>query len=221
MEARLLANSDAGLQDALEFYSHGAHSMSIATVRLALPLSQPLKAGIVVIGEDDYNHEVVGTVYENALVDDAALKFKYTLVQNTTRFCRVGTLRVGKQDVHGCLTRENTINVPSTGAMLAYTYDPYTDNDNGRTLQSLSLDANTKFYECKNCPYETFLKVCEKEISMFSKILTLRLLILGCLILSIEYTSASPLTPTSGLLPLSKVEKLISRTVIPISSRCP
>ena len=159
MEARLLANSDAGLQDALEFYSQGAHSLSVATVRLALPLSQPLNAGTEVIGEDEYNHEVSGTVYEDVLVDDTIFKFKYTVEHNTSRLCRVGALPVDFQVVNGCLTRKNTINVPSTGAMLAYTYDPFMDNDNGRTLQKLSFDAKTKFYECKKCPYQTFLKV--------------------------------------------------------------
>jgi hypothetical protein len=163
MEARLLANSDAGLTDAKNYYTQGAHSLSVATVTLAQPLSKALKAGTPAIGEDDYNHQVHGTIYEDAVENDLILKFQYSVAENTTRLCRVGALPVGDQVVTGCLRRQNTIDVPSTtGAMLsyAYTYNPFSDNDNGRTLQKFSLDAKKKFYECSHCPFDIFLKVC-------------------------------------------------------------
>lgn len=39
---------------------------------------------------------------------------------------------------------------------LEYTYDPFKDNKNGRTLQSFSTTAKAKMYDCANCPYDTY-----------------------------------------------------------------
>ncbi len=159
MEARLVANSDSSFKDARKYYTDGAHSLSVATVLLAQPLRKTIKAGTPVVGEDDYNHDVQGIIYEDAETYATVLKFQYVVSENTTRLCRVGALPVSEQVVNGCLTRDNSIHVPSTGELLAYTYNPFSENDNGRTLQSFSLEAKKKFYECSNCPFDIFLKV--------------------------------------------------------------
>jgi hypothetical protein len=159
MEARLVANSDSSFEDARKYYTEGANSLSVATVLLAQPLRNTIKAGTPVVGEDDYNHDVDGIIYEDAATYATVLKFQYVVSENTTRLCRVGALPISSQVVNGCLTRDNTILVTSTREILAYTYNPYSDNDNGRTLQSFSLEAKKKFYECSKCPYDIFLKV--------------------------------------------------------------
>ena len=41
---------------------------------------------------------------------------------------------------------------------IAYSYDPFKDNKNGRTLQSFSTNAKAAMYDCANCPYETYQK---------------------------------------------------------------
>lgn len=57
---------------------------------------------------------------------------------------------------------EGTVTVGNDGDVLnlsiAYSYDPFTDNQNGRTLQSFSTSAKTTMYDCANCPYSTYQK---------------------------------------------------------------
>ncbi|KAI2500773.1 hypothetical protein MHU86_13697 [Fragilaria crotonensis] len=161
MEARLVANSDSSFEDARKYYTEGANSLSVATLLLAQPLRKTIKAGTPVVGEDDYNHDVDGIIYEDAETYATVLKFQYVVSEDTTRLCRVGALPISSQVVNGCLTRDNTILVTSTREVLAYTYNPYSENDNGRTLQSFSLEAKKKFYECSKCPYDIFLKFRE------------------------------------------------------------
>lgn len=159
MEARLIDESNEGFGLAHNYYAEGAHSLSVATLRLALPLSKLLLKGAEVTGEDEYNHDVTGILYQDASANSQVLLFQYQPKEGDTKLCRVGALPVDDQIVNGCLVREGTVNVASTGEIIAYTYDPYVDNNNGRTLQSFSLSAKTKFYECQNCPYPDFLKV--------------------------------------------------------------
>jgi hypothetical protein len=158
MEARLIDESE-GFDFAHNYYAEGAHSLSVATLTLAQPLSTLLLKGAEVTGEDEYNHDVTGILYQDASANSQILFFQYQAKEGDTKLCRVGALPVDDQIVNGCLVREGTINVASSGEIIAYNYDPYVDNNNGRTLQSFSLTAKKKFYECQNCPYQDFLKV--------------------------------------------------------------
>jgi hypothetical protein len=159
MEARLIAESDEGFDFAHNYYAEGANSLSVATLKLAQPLSRLILKGVEVTAEDDYNHVVNGILYQDAFANSQILFFQYQPTEGDTKLCRVGALPIDDQIVNGCLVREGTVNVPSTGEIIAYTYDPYVDNNNGRTLQSFSLSAKKKFYECPSCPFPDFLKV--------------------------------------------------------------
>lgn len=166
MEAHLAADSDSSFELARKFYTEGAHSMSIATVTLAQPLAKALPRGLQLIGEDEYNHDVVGTLYQDAYAGNKIIFFEYKVTENQTKLCRVGARPIGDQIINGCLTRMGTVTAVSTDEVLAYQYDPFADNNNGRTMQSFSLTAKSKMYECKNCPHENFLKVREMTESM-------------------------------------------------------
>jgi hypothetical protein len=147
------------LHKARKFYTEGAHSKSVATLYLSLPHPTGITAGTLLGGEDEYNHDVTGVVYLDVPQGATQILFEYSIVEaNPSKPCQVGARPVGDQIVNGCLRHQGAIKTNGSG-MTAYTYDPYTDNNNGRILQSFSMMARNIMYECKDCPYADFLKV--------------------------------------------------------------
>lgn len=159
MEELLNDGTDASLISARKYYTQGAHSKSIASLALSLPHPTGMSAGAPLKGENNYNNEITGVVYLDVPAGAKEILFQYSVTDETPdRVCQVGARPVGDQIVSGCLRREGTVETAS-GDVLAYEYDPYVDNDNGRTLQGFSMMARKNLYECKNCPYPDFLKV--------------------------------------------------------------
>lgn len=166
MEEQLEAGTGASLIQARKFYTEGAHSKSVATLTLSWPHPTGIPAGSPIKGEDDYNHEVTGVVYLDVPPGANKILFQYSTYDDATddKLCHVGARRIDEQITNGCLRRDGTVQIPS-GAALAYDYDPFVDNNNGRTLQSFSMMARNTLYECQNCPYPDFLKVSNSAFS--------------------------------------------------------
>jgi hypothetical protein len=162
MELQLEAGTDNSFQQARKFYAEGAHSKSVATLYLSLPHPTGIPAGTPLSGEDEYNHDVTGVVYLDVPQGAKQILFEYSINEaDPKKLCQVGARPVGDQIVNGCLRHQGTIETNGSG-MIAYTYDPYVDNNNGRTLQSFSMMARNIMYECKDCPYTDFLKVTKQ-----------------------------------------------------------
>jgi hypothetical protein len=127
-----------------------------------------LSKGTLLSGESDYNREITGTLFREAFVGDVVLEFQYHVSsEDNDPKCYVGGRAIENQVTNGCLTRQGTVKVDDgtlPAFIMAYEYNPYSDNDNGMTLQNLSLNADRKMYECSKCPYHDFLKVRKLRI---------------------------------------------------------
>jgi hypothetical protein len=161
MSVFLQENQDNSLQNAFELYTKGSYALSVATLELNYPLSMNIPSGTTAVGKTQENNDVHGTIYQDSLNGEKVLYFQYNVLRNQTERCLVGDLDVSDQILSGCLAHKGKIIILSRKLILEYRYDPYTDNTNGLTIQSLSQLANKHFYECQTCPYPDFLKVCE------------------------------------------------------------
>lgn len=164
LEWMVSAKTTASMDDALAMYTRGASSKSFALLTLNNTTNYEIKEGTLVMGLDlEGNEEVVGTLIDAVNPGDTTIKVEYD-TQQTQLNCRVGASP--DPALEGCFAPEGTLTVgrsvgdPENLMTLSfdYTYDPLTSNQNARTLQSLSTNAQASMYECDNCPYNTFQK---------------------------------------------------------------
>lgn len=176
MRGLLVQNQETAFERAHLFYTAGANSMSVAKLTLEQELLVGLPKGTELAGKNDSGKAINGTISADTFPGDLQILFQYQVGSGDDRrlVCRVGARPVGEQELGGCLQKQGHITT-SLGSM-SYLYDPFTDNVNARTLQSLSLDANSLMNDCPNCPYGDFRKVrtasacydCDSFISRFT-----------------------------------------------------
>ncbi len=156
METQLALGTSDSFVAAKSIYTDGAHSRSLATVTLETALTSPLNADTLIVGKSATGSEINGVVYENYAAGTSVIQFQYdvTSVQASYVGCRVGANPEPFTD--GCLAESGALVVG--GQTLNYTYDVLSNNDNGRTLQGFSLQAEERMYNCENCPYSTYEK---------------------------------------------------------------
>lgn len=149
---------------ARKFYEEGGHSGSFAELAVAA-LTKAVKAESLVTGFADGGEVIAGRTEEAADVDATTLKVRYDVssVQEEWVGCRVGALpNAGSAYLLGCFAEEGNITVydesTQVSQVLTYTYTARNDNNNARTIQGFSLQAQKKMAECDNCPYKTFKK---------------------------------------------------------------
>lgn len=156
METQLALATSESFANAKDIYINGAHSRSLATITLGSALSGPVKADTPVTGKSTLGKEVKGVIYEDYPAGTSVIQIQYEVntIQSTWVGCRVGANPEPFTD--GCLAESGEI--IADGQTFNYTYDVLSNNDNGRTLQGFSLQAEERMYRCENCPYSTFEK---------------------------------------------------------------
>lgn len=158
MEERLVQQD---FEQARRYYREGANSQTVAFLTLDKELPVAIPKDTMLIGRSDIGKvslkEIQGTLYVDAYRGDSTLIFQYNASPDPYASCRVGGHPIAEQVLDGCLQRQGNITV--LDGDLQYSYDPYADNNNGRTLQNLSDEAKRLMYDCPHCPREDFVKV--------------------------------------------------------------
>jgi hypothetical protein len=158
METELAAATNQAFKKAKAIYEEGAHSKSVATVTLSTAVKQSLKADTSVTGLSlDGKTEVAGRLYEDYSVGTTTIKVQYQTIDVQAKYvgCQVGARP--EPNTVGCFAASGSLTIEGAGTH-TYTYDPLTDNNNERTLQGFSLQAQAKMHECAYCPYVTYEK---------------------------------------------------------------
>lgn len=55
-------------------------------------------------------------------------------------------------------TSNGTLQIDGFGSPISYEYNVTQDNNNARTLAGFSVEAQSKMFDCPNCPYADYLK---------------------------------------------------------------
>lgn len=157
MEVLLATATEQTYKQALAVYTEGSFSKSVAQVTLSSPLEASVKAGTKVSGANKAQAEVVGKTLEDysAGTDVIEIQYQTSDIQSKHVGCTVGGNP--NPSTEGCFAATGEITIASTGSF-NYTYDPLVDNNNKRTLQGFSTQAEEKMYKCANCPYSTYKK---------------------------------------------------------------
>ena len=132
IQEQLAAYSDEGLEAARKVYEEGGHSKSYAEVTLSSATTADITKGDVITGVDDAGAEVTGTAYADYPTGSTAIWVLYDVpnVQADNVKCKVGGLPEPIMD--GCLASTGSLTIGD--ATYEYSYDPTTDNNNGRVL---------------------------------------------------------------------------------------
>ena len=97
--------------------------------------------------------------YSDYAAGETEIKLRYATSDDS--FCQVGANT--EPVLHGCLTALGSIQLDGIkSTALAYSYNPETDNKNGRTLAGFSTAAESKMAGCgPSCPYTDYAKYYE------------------------------------------------------------
>jgi hypothetical protein len=158
IESELAKSTNQAFNTAKAIFQEGAYSKSIATLTLSTALKQSVKADTHVTGLSlDSTNEVAGRIYEDYSSGATIIKVQYHVIDVQSKYvnCQVGAHP--EPNTVGCFAPSGSISIEGAGSH-SYTYAPLVDNNNGRTLQGFSLQAQEKMYECANCPYVTYEK---------------------------------------------------------------
>jgi len=148
-----VANEEAYIK-AFRIYTEGAHSVSYANVVLTSAVTQPFEKGTDVAGRSENGNQINGWLFADVSVGATNMLVQYQTgdSQNTYVDCQVGASET--PNTRGCFAASGAFSIK--GLDVQYTYDPMTDNDADRTIQSMSLNAKKEMWQCKNCPYELY-----------------------------------------------------------------
>lgn len=144
--------------DASLVYNKGAHSKSYASVTLEESTGR-INKNTAFVGTTISGEPIVLYAYSNYAAGETAIKLRYATsdVQEEYSFCQVGANT--NPVIHGCLETNGTIQLHGIKSKpLPYSYDPQTDNKNGRTLAGFSIGAEEKMAKCDACPYVDYAK---------------------------------------------------------------
>ena len=122
-------------ENAQKIYEQGGHSKSHAVVRLIPPLTAAIATDAEIMGTNADGEEVAGKAYQayGAGVNHIKVKYATTNLQENYVGCQVGGLMSDEVNMKGCFKGpEGTLTI--AGNEYAYTYDPATDNNAGRTM---------------------------------------------------------------------------------------
>jgi len=157
LQNELGKKNDAGFQNALQIYTNGAHSKSVAEITLTTALATELPKGSLVTGPTVNGKTTTGKLYEAASANTNSIKVQYTTSDDRMAHvgCQVGASVDPAYD--GCFANSGELTVGSTvNQMLPYSYDYTKNNVNKRTLQGFSTAAGKKM--AGYVDYEKFRK---------------------------------------------------------------
>ncbi|CAB9501129.1 expressed unknown protein [Seminavis robusta] len=140
-------------------YQKGAHSKSYAAITLQQTTGK-INKNTAFVGTSIGGEPVTLYAYSDFEAGATELKLRYATsdIQSEYSFCQVG--KNPEPVLHGCLTALGTVSLEGIqSAALPYTYNPETDNKNGRTLAGFSTGAEKKMGKCgPQCPYVDYAK---------------------------------------------------------------
>lgn len=157
MEILLATPSSASFEAAKKVYTQGGFSKSVAEVTLSTSLTSNVSKGTQITGVNADGTEVVGKALADYAAGNNQISVQYQTLDIQSNYvgCQVGANP--NPNTEGCFAPSGTLSISGEGSM-AYTYDPLTDNVNGRTIQGFSTGAEAKMFQCDNCPYVTYQK---------------------------------------------------------------
>jgi hypothetical protein len=157
IEILLASATNESFNNALKVYTDGAFSKSVAKVTLSTPLTSPIASDTQITGANADGSEVVGKAYAGYSIGDSVIEIQYKTLDTQSNYvgCQVGANP--NPNTAGCFAPSGSLSVTGVGS-LSYSYDPLTENENRRTIQGFSTDAEEKMYRCTNCPYSTYEK---------------------------------------------------------------
>lgn len=158
IEQELAKETEDSFEAAKKVYNEGGSSKSYAQITLDSPLSSTVSKGTKMTAKASDGSQVAGATYDKYDEGTLIIKFQYQTsdVQANHVACMVGGLPDNLQTMNGCLAGSGTVTIGSTD--YSYSYNPATDNNNGRTIAGFSTDAGSKMrLSCPGCPYADFM----------------------------------------------------------------
>jgi hypothetical protein len=146
------AKTEESFQLAKAVYEQGAHSKSYAKLKFDGAAPASISDGDRFVGSTEGNQAVYGKVYKSSKSPDGYIWLQYETSDSQSGYvnCQVGGLTGTSQNTEGCFKASGTIKLVDTSVDYAYSYDPTTENDNGRTIQGFSTAVETKMIS--GCP---------------------------------------------------------------------
>ncbi len=157
LETELARKTNESWQNAQQIYLQGGNSKSYALITLSEPLRSDVPKGTKVTGVNADGNEVSGKMYSATDPGTVNVKIQYatTDVQDSYVQCQVGALVGEDVNLSGCLAGgENSITIGSE--QYTYTYEPETENKNGRTISGFSTQLEDKLKNGPGAPYADF-----------------------------------------------------------------
>lgn len=157
IEEQLALGTDASYENALKIYTNGGNSKSVAKVTLTTALTSNVEKGTQILGKNAAGNEIVGKAYEDNAAGATSIMVQYQTSDDQKNYvgCQVGALVT--TNTNGCFAASGTFSINGVGDV-GYSYDVNTGNVNKRTIAGFSTSAQSKMYECKNCPYQLYEK---------------------------------------------------------------
>lgn len=133
-------------------YEQGAHSKSYAKLKFTGAGPASVSDGDRFVGTTEGEQKVYGKVYKSSTSPAGYIWLQYETSDSQSGYvnCQVGGLTGTSQNTEGCFKASGTIKLVDTSVDYAYSYDPTTENDNGRTIQGFSTAVETKMIS--GCP---------------------------------------------------------------------
>mmetsp|Transcript_27300 Transcript_27300/g.63391 ORF Transcript_27300/g.63391 Transcript_27300/m.63391 type:complete len:653 (+) Transcript_27300:846-2804(+) len=160
MEEQLADKTDASFAIAKNIYTMGAYSKPYARLTLSMGLPVEVSKGAQIDGTSKLLALVEGKAFTLLPAANTVIEVQYVTKSNQDIYvdCQVGGLPANLANTDGCFNATGVVQIAGIGAM-AYSYDPLTENLNGRTLQGFSTQARDKMLECNpGCPQPEFVK---------------------------------------------------------------
>lgn len=158
LDQRLLQSllQQRNFSQASRVYNEGAHSKSYASVILQESTGK-INANTAFVGTTIHGEPITLYATDDTPAGETHIHLRYKTSKEHELYCHVGSNPAPVLD--GCLATVGTIQLEGIKSKpLPYTYDPISDNQNGRTLAGFSLKAEELMAKCENCPYRDYQK---------------------------------------------------------------
>jgi hypothetical protein len=141
MRTELKRDSNAGMEAGWQIYRHGGFSRSTAKVTLKKALEFEVPQGTVFKATSIGGQTI--TAYTETTYNTPATEL--TLIYNQDVPCHVGGLPESMRETDGCFASPGSFAIEGDETGWEFTYDEEGDNENERTIHSMSTNAERKY----------------------------------------------------------------------------
>ena len=129
---QVILKTPEGFEKSRDIYNNGGHSKSYASVILDTGLSGAVSKGAPVLALNKAGEEVTGKMYSDYDAGVTEIKVQYATLDDQANYvgCQVGALV--EPNMNRCFAATGAMKIGDSEYQ--YTYDPATDNKNGRTM---------------------------------------------------------------------------------------